>query len=249
MVPMIETTICERWKLLLPEHRHHRDSWPWWEKARLASMYANLMRGDLVFDIGTEEGDLTALYAMWTGVGPAMFEPNPRVWPNVRVIFEANQLPLPTACWVGFVGAEARDASGENAYSEKHYAPEGEWPPCAYGPVIGDHGFYKHYERPDMPTTTIDSFAWTPDAITMDIEGAEGLVIDGAHGVLDRIKPRLWVSHHRTFAPDEYGRPWEQTHDKILSYGYHYEILGEDHELHVFYWHPDTWRPVHLFRA
>lgn len=55
-----------RWPLTLPKHRvgHWRDN-PVWEPERLASMRRNLHPGMVVWDIGAEQGDLSALYATW----------------------------------------------------------------------------------------------------------------------------------------------------------------------------------------
>jgi hypothetical protein len=99
----------------------------------------------VVFDIGTEEGDMTGLYAKW-GARVHAFEPNPLVWPNIRAIWEANELPPLDGWFVGF----AANATNLRPYGQDPAITQPSrngWPGCAYGPVIGDHGFRTINER------------------------------------------------------------------------------------------------------
>ena len=99
---MREVTINGRWPVIMPDHRADRPEWSTgWEVERLHSMHLAIRPADTVYDIGTEEGDLSALLGTWCA-RLHMFEPNPRVWPNVRAIWEANSLPAPAGCWSGF---------------------------------------------------------------------------------------------------------------------------------------------------
>lgn len=233
-----EVKICDRWPLLLPEHRAARgEAWLWWEKPRLESMFHNLHQGDVIYDIGTEEGDLSALFAQWCGE-IVLVEPNPRVWPNVKAIFEANGLPAPAGAFVGFAGPERHGL--QEAWTKA-------WPDCADGEIIGDHGFLNLCERPEVQVTTIDTMAlWhaTPTAITMDIEGAELLALRGAGKTLSEAKPLVWVSIHPDFSLDMYGTTRQDVLDLMGSHGYRYEHLAAEHEHHVFFWHPDRHDPV-----
>lgn len=249
---MRKVEICDRadWALLLPEHRAARPEWPWWEKPRLDSMWRNLNPGDVLFDIGTEEGDQSALYARWVDNptdqyrpgGIVLVEPNPKVWANVRAIFEANDIPAPLGCYVGFAGRAVR--LGDGAWSEG-----GAWPACASGPMIGDHGFLNICERPEVRMTTVDSLAdsllCTPDALTIDVEGAELEVLRGARDTLVHDRPLVWVSIHPEFIRDMYG----ETRDAVIGYmaelGYRHEHLAAEHEHHTLFWHPQG-RPVQL---
>src|SRR5882724_6033705 len=89
------TLINGKWQLLLPKHRADRPEWKTgWEVERLDALRASIEPGKLVFDVGAEEGDMSALYALW-GAQVVLFEPNERVWPNIRAIWEANRLELP----------------------------------------------------------------------------------------------------------------------------------------------------------
>lgn len=231
-VPMVPTEINERWTLLLPEHRAVRAEWPWWEKPRIAAMHDTIRPGDVVFDIGAEEGDLPCLWATW-GATVHMFEPNARVWPNMRVIFEANGY-RPGGWFVGFAGDV--DEPAKDGYED--YGSEG-WPQVAYGPVIGDHGFCHLWERPDIPKVTIDTYVAhtgaVPNVITVDVEGSELRVMRGAANTLVEHKPTVFVSVHPAFMNQMYGEEPQQLHDFMWKHGYDGTFIVEDHEHHWRY--------------
>lgn len=248
---MIPTTINERWTLLLPEHRAARTEWPVWEKERLAAMADCIVdevpvsrQRDLVYDIGAEEGDFPALWASW-GADVVMVEPNPRVWPNIRAIFEANHLEHRMQGWhVGFAGTEERAVEDQWRTDWIDQSPDPMWPLCAFGPVIGDHGFLVLPERPDVPITTIDALAvqHPPTVITIDVEGAELTVLRGARHVLEEAKPAVFVSVHIDLPWIDEKYPGD-TGDKVAEYmeahGYVGRHLATDHEEHWEYRHPE----------
>lgn len=262
------------WDLWLPEHRANRAEWTspaGWEKERLASMAANIGPGDVVYDVGTEEGDLSALFAMWTrpriirgdeyvtrdgtgaevpgsrrvmpdriegeGGGVVLIEPNPRVWSNIKTIWQGNDLPAPLACHVGFAGPEDR---GSEAWDAEFVDPRDEdgWPVYADGPLIADHGFLNLSERPDVPVVKIDTLASRvapPTAITVDVEGAELAVMRGAEQTLRTHRPLVWISVHPEFGFHMYGVYESDLHGFMHSCGYVKRWLGFDHEHHWLY--------------
>lgn len=242
-IEMIETRINGRWPLKLPEHRAARPEWPWWEAARLAAMHHHLEPGDVVYDIGAEEGDMPALWASW-GCDVVLFEPNPRVWPNIKAVFEANDLAERVAgMWVGFAGREPSNLAKSWDFHQEHVGTDDhkEWPRCAHGPVIGDHGFLNLSERPDVPVTTITRAAvgWAdgrwPTAITIDVEGAELEVLQGAIPLLrDGDRPKIWVSIHPEFMADMYGVTdgVNAVRAFMAELDYDEQFLAIDHEHH-----------------
>lgn len=240
-VAAVPTTINGRWQLLLPEHRAARPQWgDWtdgngvvhhgWEAERLDSMHARLRPGDVVYDVGAEEGDLPALWASW-GCQVVLFEPNARVWPNIRFIFEANGLPVPLACWAGFAAERSGVGTKPTEVSWRT------WPRCADGPVIGDHGFLNLCERPDVGRLALDDAAGfmripPPDAITIDVEGAELRVLRGASELLLHRRPLVWVSIHPEFMDEMYGDHPADLHAYMAEHGYEGQHLATDHEQH-----------------
>ena len=265
MVAMIPTEINGRWTLLLPEHRAARPEWATgWERERLDSMHEHLTalrdswvndpdRSDLaryrpvIVDVGVEEGDLTALYSQW-GCDVVMVEPNPRVWPNVRAIWQANNLRAPLEWWVGFAGDHddwlhhvewANENNGVQPY-------EGErWPRCAHGPVIGDHAFLHLAQHPHVPSVMLDTLTgggiFRPikvDAITMDVEGSELTVLRGAERILREDRPLVWVSVHTDEQWMDENYPLDGR-DAVVEHmdarGYDGTLLAIDHEEHWFF--------------
>lgn len=228
---MIETRINGRWTLKLPPHRAARPEWATgWEPERIASMFDHLGEGGhVVYDVGSEEGDMPALWASW-GNRVALFEPNPRVWPNPRAIFDANGL-TPLATFDGFAG-DTDDINWPcNLYLNA-------WPPSADGALIGDHGFCNLWERPDLSRVSINTVARyidPPTAITIDVEGAELRVLLGASDVLTRDRPHVWVSVHPDFMHEGYDDDPHDLHRYMRAHGYVGEHLATDHEEHWRY--------------
>lgn len=222
-----------RWPLMLPEHRADRPEWPWWEATRLAAMRHHISAGDIVYDIGAEEGDFPALWSMW-GAEVVLFEPNPRVWPNIRAIWQANGLDLPAAWYVGFASdttAEEPEACDVNA--EEHDG----WPACAYGPLIGDHGFRHLAEETDTtPQVRLDDFVKRagiyPTVLTLDIEGGELAALRGAERVLRDLRPVVFASLHPDALADFYGATTEDVRSFVRHCGYDETFLTTDHEEH-----------------
>ncbi len=251
---MTETiTVCGT-DLALPDWRvEHWTTNPTWEEAHLASMHANLREGMVVYDVGAELGDFTALFAKWVGPqrwsavtsdgrttrresveasGVVPVEPCAWYWPAIRETFEANSLPRPLGSFHGF-------AADETAYEE---SPRRPWPNAARNAYDGMQGFANLSERPDLGRITLDDLARTvrraPDAITVDVEGAEIKVVLGMKGLLRSQRPLLWVSVHAECM----ARDWNvsvETFDALLeSFDYTGVCLERSHEDCWFYW-PD----------
>lgn len=247
-VEMIDTLINGRWTLKLPAHRAEREQWgAWtrgdgaelfgWEKERWDSIHANLKPNDVVLDIGSEEMDLTFLMSSW-GANVIPFEPNCQAWPNGKAIADANSFKAPLAWYVGF----ASDRTDEHGIAQIERFG---WPECAWGEVIGDHGFASLVESGGtIPQITLDDFCTRhmliPDAITMDVEGSELRVLKGSERILRAHRPLVWVSVHREFMMRDYGQTPEEMYGFMDGLGYIHDLLAVDHELHVFFWPADA---------
>lgn len=244
---MIPTLINGQWELNLPEHRAARPEWSrpeGWERERLNAMHHATQPGDTIIDVGAEEGDMSALLAQWAGPtgGIVLVEPNPKVWPNVKAIFESNPNLAPVVEWfVGFAAAETDLYPINDNVTDVSWTTGG-WPACSYGPVIGNHGFRHLAEEADAtPAITLDdlvdraALARDIDLITMDVEGSELEVVKGATELLTQHRPAVFISVHPEFMRVLYGQHPDELHTWMAALGYTGELLAEDHEFHFRY--------------
>lgn len=229
----MRVTLNGLWQLDLPEHRARRPEWrTGWEKERLNAMFDWVLRSNqkrpLVLDVGTEEGDISALLSIW-GADLCLIEPNPKVWANVKYIWDANKLRDPVLSLAGYIGTEVTP----NALNNICYHS---FPECANGELIDDHGFKTLDERlPEEHVVTIDSLDRKFDMINIDVEGYEWDVLKGGVNTLTKYHPALFVSVHPEFM---YAKDQSYTNDMrnwIKNLGYTEELLAYDHELHFKY--------------
>lgn len=242
---MKNTLINGKWELILPDHRAARPEWPVWEMERLEAMHMAVTgladmfkmtlqfdRKPVVLDIGAEEGDFPALYSKW-GADVILFEPNDRVWPNIKAIWEANNLDRPLGCFSGFASSKT-DLKGKD-YTELALC----WPPSADGELIRDHGFKELADPGEIPETTVDDYLrWvmrTVDVITMDVEGSEFEALKGAAETIKSFKPVIFVSIH----PESMFHYFKQYTAELVKFvadlGYTHDVLAFDHEFHFIF--------------
>lgn len=239
MVNIVETIINGKWRLFLPEHRAARPEWlTGWEVERLDMLYLliNELSKDyppIVFDVGTEEGDMSALMSKW-GAFMVLFEPNEKVWPNVKLIWEANRLDTPLT----FNGFCANFDSITNLGVVEGF------PKCADGEVISGHGFRHLAENdPLVASIKIDTVVKTgiePNIITMDVEGSEWEVLKGAENTLRTLFPVVLVSVHPEFMFHNHNQYENDMHYWMKQLGYSVIHLANNHEHHYLYQHPEN---------
>lgn len=242
MAKMINVKVNGKWDILLPEHRAVRPEWTsgsGWEKARLTRIKRDVdeyidtnKQGPLVLYVGAEEGDMCALLQMW-GADLVMFEPNPAVWPNIKGIWEANELDSPIMCFPGF----AANATSEGSLGEGY---ANSFPDCAEGPMIGDHGFKNLCEADGtIPTIKIDHleglFIKAPAMISIDVEGAEWEVLRGAEQTLRKYHPTIYLSLHPEFLYEIYKEYSNDLRQWLKNIGYKETLLDYQHEVHLVY--------------
>lgn len=202
-----------------------------WERERFHSMRDHLAQGDVLFDVGTEQGWTNLIYASF--VGPenmVLIEPTQEFWPNIRHTWEHNYPVLPKACYPGLLSDTTTDTATE-------FAP---WPAAADGPLIDRNKYqYIHANTDNIKQLTIDDLVQRsgiiPDAITIDVEGAELLVLHGATDTLVDHRPQIWVSVHPDLIARDYNATADHVHRFMESLGYTPTFLAEDHEQHWMY--------------
>jgi FkbM family methyltransferase len=215
-----------KWNYWVPTSIANWDAPSHWERERLASMQAFLSPGMVLYDIGVEHGWLTAVYGAWCGYeNMVLVEPSPEFWPNIKGVWDHNGFPAPIACYQAFAG----DAMDGYPVSEI-------WPPCSDGPeAIGMAYRYLDQHSHAVQTITIDEISnqvGSPDAITIDVEGAELIVLRGAKRVLSQDQPIVWVSIHPDLMERDFTHTETDLHEFMDRYGYEGHHIHTDHEQH-----------------
>lgn len=217
--------------LTLPHFLAAWDVWDYWERPRVHSMAAHLTPSDVLIDVGAEVAWCSIVYAHM--VGPenmVLVEPSSVFWPNIMHTWQHNFDRPPRACVQALVGAE-----------DKGGIVDRDWPAAADGPLFdGRHYTYLHNDAGKTPQITLDTIAETvqPTAVTIDVEGAELVVLRGATELLIQVRPKLWVSVHPDLAERDYQTTTEDLYAYLAGFDYRGEVLGVDHETHMI-WLPN----------
>lgn len=232
MVQMIKSLLNGKYEITIPKHRADRPEWytdTGWERERLDSIHSKLTQGDIVYYVGAEEGEMAALCQIW-GAEVILFEPNNLVWPNIKSIWEANNLDAPLAIFNGFA------ANKDYKVAENFMRI---WPQSANGEVIGNHGFKELADPGDIAQVKIDTivniYGTIPTAISLDVEGSEWEVLRGAEQTLNKYKPKIWLSGHPEFLYIHFGEYLGDLRAWIKNIGYKETLLDYQHEVHFYY--------------
>lgn len=216
----------KEWTYWVPDSVADWDAPSHWERERLASMQLGLNPGDVLYDVGVEHGWLSAVYGAWCGYdNMVLIEPSPEFWPNIKGVWQYNGFPGPIGAYVAFCGAEVRGTPVNDV-----------WPACSDGVEVGGMAYRYIDKHLDIPTATIDWIAGDtgrpPDAITIDVEGAELLVLQGAATVLDKFRPTVWVSIHDDLMERDFGHTPEMLQAYMTEHNYKGKFIHRDHEFH-----------------
>lgn len=220
------------YEIELPLPLANWDVWDYWERERFDSMRDNLNYGDILFDIGTEVGWCNLVYAKFVGGdNMVLIEPTPEFWPNIKATWEKNELKSPLACYAGLFSDKTTD-------SRKTLSVD--WPQESGGHLIDKLAYtYIHENKKEVPEITLDDYVGrtgiVPDALTMDVEGAELLILKGAEKTLREHKPKVWVSIHPDLGERDYGVTRDDVLKFMFSLGYRSDFLAKDHEEHWYF--------------
>jgi FkbM family methyltransferase len=213
------------------------DVWDYWERERIDSMQKHIKQGDILFDIGAEQGWMSALFSKYLTPHVVLVEPTAEFWPGIKAIYEQNSLSGPYWGFAGFIGEQSNVTERIKGYP---------WPEEAYVQDVIEKRKYRNLFDPKdhlMATLTLDDLATrqVPEYtgsnlhISIDVEGAELLVLWGAQQTLRKHKPLVWCSVH----PDMMERDYQHTKADLLFFmdecGYEAELLAIDHEEHWFF--------------
>lgn len=234
MTEMVRAVLNGEYEIVLPKHRADRPDWytpQGWEKPRLAALHDEIagQQRPVVYYVGAEEGEMAALCQMW-GADLYLFEPNPKAWPHIRAIWEANSLSHPVT-FAGFAS---------NVDAPLWESPIRGFPKEAYDEIDAAHGFKELYlEAAHYPQIRLDSLVEgghpPPTVMSLDVEGSEWQVLRGAERILREYKPVLFVSIHPEFMFHQWGEYARDLRNWILGFGYVETLLEYAHELHAVY--------------
>ena len=223
------------YSIWLPHFLATWDVFAVWEKERLASMEKHLKKGDVLFDIGTEVGWMNIIYAQF--VGPenmVLMEPTTAFWQNIIETWTRNFPGIaPLACYNGLIS--------DKTTGNPMIYPRG-FPPVE-GELIHSMAYtYIHEHGETAPQLTLDDFVdrtgTVPKALTIDVEGAELLVLEGAQKTLADNDLLVWVSIHPDLGKRDYDLEQLQVHRYMVALGYVGEYLATDHEQHWLFRRP-----------
>lgn len=206
------------------------DVFDYWEKERVRHMAKTLEKGDILFDIGAEMGWLSVVYGQL--VHPSnmvLIEPTREFWPNIRAIWNKNFDAQPLATYNGLFSDKTTSKQVDEI-----------WPRASRGDLIDKLAYtYIHENTQKVPEITLDEYVRqtgiVPNALTMDTEGSELLILRGAKETLAKRNLKVWVSIHPDLGERDYGVKKQDTLDFMAEQGYIGKLLAIDHEEHWFF--------------
>lgn len=247
---MKQALVNGRWNLWLPDGIADWDAITGdysarqgWEFRRFQSMQRHLCYGMCLYDVGVEHGWISAIYGReFVGTeNMVLFEPSEEFWINIRKIWRYNGLDDPIGALQAFVGAKTSDADwlGRTVAGNA-------WPSCADSekPETEAMPYRSLLHHTSMiNTVALDDLVVLgvrpPDAVTIDVEGAELSVLMGMDMILREVRPQVWISVHPDLMQD-FGDTEDELHTFMNARGYDGEFLGRDHENHWYF------RPIAL---
>src|SRR6266852_1894186 len=122
-IEFVDQQISGRWVVRIPRFlAEYHGWWDTWEKERHFSMFDHLKAEMLFYEVGASDGWQAAFYASMVGApNVVLIEPTAELWPNIKLIWQQNNLALPRATFLGFCG----DHDTPNGTADHSSWPEG----------------------------------------------------------------------------------------------------------------------------
>jgi len=200
-----------------------------WEKERIEHMHKTVKKGDVVFYIGAEQGDIPTLLSIW-GADVVIIEASDLMWGNIKTMYEANKVK-PIEVFRGFASNHTTKPLNRRDRLDFYDTIEADW--------HKDPGFYELHTSTGTDEAKIDDLVADgtppPDMITMDVEGSEFEVLQGAEQTIVKHKPDIYLSLHPEFLIMYWKKYSREVRNWIIDKGYKETILAYEHEVHLYY--------------
>jgi FkbM family methyltransferase len=218
------------YKIKLPDWLAIWDVFADWEREHLFSMAKELKKGDILFDIGAELGWQSVVFSRIVGAeNMVLVEPSTEMWGNIKAIWNKNNKVKPLSCYRGLFSDKT---------TNKKVLLNNKFPRSKSELTVG-LSYRNIFEHKKLPQIKLDDYvALTgiiPDAITIDVEGAELLVLKGAEQTLRNNKVKVWISIHPELMEKHYNSYDEEVHRFMKELGYKGEFLAKPCEEHWYY--------------
>jgi FkbM family methyltransferase len=229
----VEKLVNGKYPVKVPKFLDQHEWWGNWERERFNSMEELLKPGMVLYEIGAFDGWQDVILSRFVGGGQNMvlIEPVAENWANIKATWEANGVEVPRVTCVGFIGPNF------TMYPRADLGAG--WPPCDYQRAISVTKF-KHIAEhaattPCIPLDIFHLVVGKPDAINIDVEGAELEVLKSGQGLFEDFSPLVWVSIHPEFMKARYDTDDAAVHEFMADLGYKGTYLGTDHEQHFLF--------------
>lgn len=177
-----------RFPISLPQDKN---VWTGTYETHFSSLLANAVkRGDVCFDVGSWRAFFSGVFALAGASKVYAFEPLPSNVAHIRKVLELNpELPITL-----FEVAVA-DRCGETSFSVLPASSMGKLPTSSFQAAV--HGTSEMVVKiVSLDGLIASGEAKLPDVVKIDVEGAEVLVLHGAHKLIREAQPTLFIEVH-----------------------------------------------------